>query len=170
MKRNVLIASALALVFAFASLPANAAALKIGAVNLPVLVSKSPQAKKARQQMKSKFSARKKKLEDRHDDLKKKVQRLKRDGSVMSDDARQTLAKQVRDEQRHLKLDQSVYQEDVKEAESKVMQSMRQTFSKVIDDYATSNNYDLILSTGVVYASDPVDITDKILERLKKEN
>jgi outer membrane protein len=34
---------------------------------------------------------------------------------------------------------------------------------------AKEDKYDLIVSDGVIYASDRIDITGKVLERLKKD-
>ena len=39
----------------------------------------------------------------------------------------------------------------------------------IIDDIAKASKFDLVLSDGVVYASDKLDITDKVLARMKKD-
>ena len=158
------------LLFALASvsfaMPA-AADVKIGVVNLARLVSASPQAKRARQNMESKFTARKEELESKQEAFRSDVERLKRDGAVMSDSAREKLEAQIRDQQRRLKLAQDEYNEDVQLAEKKEMESLREDVRAVIDEFAEQQGYDLIVGDAILYANDQVDITNKVLQRLR---
>lgn len=149
---------------------ANAAELKIGVVDLGRLVTSSPQAKRARANMQSKFSSRKDELQGKAETLKTDVNRLKRDGQVMSDAAREKLEGQIRDQQRRLKLLQDEYNDDVQQAEKKEMGNLRKDVREVIDSFAKSKGYDLIVGDGILYASDKVDVTDEVLKRLKDKN
>lgn len=167
MGRKAIAATLLTLAAVMTAVPAGAADLKIGVVNLGKLVSASPQAQRARKNMEQQFASRKEELESKRDKLKSDIERLKRDGSVMSDDARDKLEGQIRDQQRRLKLLQDEYNEDVNKAEKKELESLRDDIRSVIDEFAKENGYDLIVGDGILYASDAVDITSKVLERLK---
>lgn len=149
------------------TVPAQAADLKIGVVNLGRLVVSSPQAQRARQSMEGKFSARKEELESKQESFRSDVERLKRDGQVMSAEAREKLEGQIRDQQRRLKLLQDEYNEDVTLAEQKEMGSLREDIRAVIDTFAKDQGYDLIVGDAVLFASDKVDVTDEVLELLK---
>jgi len=46
---------------------------------------------------------------------------------------------------------------------------LRRRVFEVITDIAKKEKYDLIVSDGVVYANDRIDITAKIVDRLKQE-
>lgn len=141
--------------------------LKIGVVNLARLVTESPQAQRARQNMEGQFASRMEELQERREKLQADVERLKRDGSVMSDEARQKLEDSIRDQQRRLRLAQEEYNEDVQRAEQEEMQALRQDIRDVIDTYAREQGYDLIVGDGILYAGERVDLTDKVLARLK---
>lgn len=141
--------------------------LKIGVVNLARLVTESPQAQRARQNMEGQFASRMEELQERREKLQADVERLKRDGSVMSEEARQKLEDSIRDQQRRLRLAQEEYNEDVQRAEQEEMQALRQDIRDVIDTYAREHDYDLIVGDGILYAGERVDLTDKVLARLK---
>lgn len=141
--------------------------LKIAVVNLPQLVSQSPQAQRARANMEEEFTGRRDDLQSRQEKLREDVQRLRRDGSVMSAEARDQLEQSIRDQQRRLQLEQSEFNEDVQRAEQKAMEGLREDVRAVIQEFAESGNYDLILGDGVLFATEQVDITGQVLERLK---
>lgn len=163
----VALAAAIGLLVAGA---ASAQNLKIGVVDLGRLVQKSPQAQQARAHMKSKFSSRRDKLESQRNKLQSDMKRLKRDGKVMSNDARQKLQDSVRDQQRRLQLAQSEYQDDVRQAEQKELGQLRKKISDVINQFATQYHYDLIVGDGILYADNKVDITNKVLAKLKSSH
>jgi len=151
------------------SMPAAAQEdIKIGVVNLPQLVSASPQAQRAKENMENRFAKRKEDIEKQQEQLQADIDRLKRDGSVMSEDAREKLEDKIRDQQRRLQLAQQEYNEDVSKAERKELEALRDDVRKVIDDFATNNGYDLIVGDGVLYAGDRVNVTQQILARLKE--
>jgi len=163
-------ASIIALVLSLACLwtgVASAQDLKIGVVDLGRLIQESPQAERAKQNMATQFAERKNTIESQANSLRQDADRLTRDGSVMSDDERETLQATVRDRQRELQMTQSKYNDDVSAAEQKEFEQMRADIRDVIDSYADTNGYDIILGDSVLYASDPVDVTDEILSRLK---
>lgn len=160
--------AALAAAVLAAALPASAQQdLKIGVVNLARLVTESPQAERARKNMEGKFAARMEELKEKREKLQSDVERLKRDGSVMSEEARQKLEDSIRDQQRRLRLAQEEYNEDVQRAEQEEMQELRNDIREVIDEFARNGGYDLIVGDGILYASDKVDLTGQVLERLK---
>lgn len=165
--KGIVFAAAMAMGLGMALPAAAAEDLNIGVVNLPRLVTESPQAKRARENMEGQFAERMQELQERREKLQSDVERLKRDGSVMSQEARQKLEDSIRDQQRRLRLAQEEYNEDVQRAEQKEMQSLRGDIREVIDTFARENGYDLIIGDAILYAGEKVDLTDKILERLK---
>lgn len=143
--------------------------LKIGVVDLGRLINDSPQAERAKKNMANQFAERKNVIESKANTLRQDVDRLKRDGSVMSAEQRDQLQGSIRDRQRELQMQQSKYNDDVAGAEQKEFDQMRSDIRDVIDAYAADNDYDLILGDSVLYAADPVDITDEILAQLKEQ-
>lgn len=147
---------------------AHAQQLQIGVVDIGRLINESPQAQRAKTNMADQFAQRKNELEAKTQSLRQDIDRLKRDGSVMSEEARDKLQTSIRDRQRELQMQQSKYNDDVSDAEKKELDRMREDIRGVIDDYAKKHGYDLILGDSVLYATDAVDLTDEILEQLKQ--
>lgn len=141
--------------------------LKIGVVNLGRLVTESPQAERARKNMEGQFAGRMEELKEQREKLQSDVERLKRDGAVMSEEARQKLEDSIRSQQRRLQMAQEEYNEDVQRAEQSEMQDLRDDIRAVIDEFARSEGYDLIIGDGILYAGDKVDLTSQVLSRLK---
>lgn len=141
--------------------------LRIGVVDLARLIKSSPQAKHARTSMAKQFAKRKNALEAASEALQQDMDRLKDDGASMDEDERKTLQTSIRDRQRKLQMRQSEYNDDVTDAEQAEFDAMRDDLRSVIDNYARTNDYDLILGDGVLYSTDAVDVTDEILAELE---
>lgn len=166
--KRIAIAAMAAAVLGMA-LPASAQDqdLKIGVVNLGRLVTESPQAERARKNMEGQFAGRMEELKEQREKLQSDVERLKRDGAVMSEEARQKLEDTIRSQQRRLQRAQEEYNEDVQRAEQSEMQELRDDIRTVIDEFARSEGYDLIIGDGILYAGEKVDLTGQVLSRLK---
>lgn len=166
--KRIAIAAMAAAVLGMA-LPASAQDqdLKIGVVNLGRLVTESPQAERARKNMEGQFAGRMEELKEQREKLQSDVERLKRDGAVMSEEARQKLEDSIRSQQRRLQRAQEEYNEDVQRAEQSEMQELRDDIRTVIDEFARSEGYDLIIGDGILYAGEKVDLTGQVLSRLK---
>jgi len=59
--------------------------------------------------------------------------------------------------------------EDIDLRRREEITKLQNKVTSVIEDLGTKEKYDLILYTGVAYASDAVNITPKILEALSKD-
>lgn len=148
---------------------ASAQDLKIGVVNLSQLVRQSPQAEHARKQMHEKFSDRKQAIKQKMQALKSDIKRLKRDGGVMSKQARQKLQESIKDQKRLLEIKRSNYKDDVQGAERKLLKDLRKQLADAIQQYAKDFNYDLIVGQGVLYATDSINVTGRLLQRLRAQ-
>lgn len=85
----------------------------------------------------------------------------------MSEGDRDDLQNDIRDRRRELQMQRSKYNDDVADAERKEFEQMREDILDVINQYASDNDYDLILGDGVLYTSDTADVTDEILAELE---
>lgn len=143
--------------------------IKIGVVNLGKLVRASPQAQQARENLEAQFADRKKALQELAQELQADIKRLKRDGKVMSKQAREQLAESIRDQQRRLEIKRSNYKADLRRAEQEQLAQIRKALAQAIQQYAEDFNYDLIIGQGVLYATDAVNITERLLQRLEAQ-
>ncbi len=160
------ILSLIALPLLLAAGVAYGADYKIGFVNTERLFREAAPAKRAQQKLEKEFSARdaeKQKLSKQVRDLQSQ---LDRDGATMGESERRNkerdLANQMRDLQR---MDREM-REDLNIRRNEELSSVQERANKVIMQIAEAEKYDLIIQDPVVFASQRVDITDKVIKAL----
>lgn len=145
----------------------HAADLKVGVVNASVVLDKSPQKAQALSTLEKEFSTRSKALEKKHKDLLAAQQRLSKDGAILSAEERKAKERDLLSDQRELKRLQDEYSEDLSIRRNEELRKLEQEIAKTIVELAKKEAYDVVLYQGVIYASDKVDLTDKVLDMLK---
>ncbi len=149
---------------------APTAELKIGFVNAAKILDKAPQADLARSQLAQEFALRDQKLVEKQKTIKVKEENLARDERLLSDSERRRLERDILVEKRALKRDLDEFREDYNiRRNEELIKLQRQVFEAIVS-LAKEEGFDLIVNDGaVIYASDQVDITDKVLERLSEK-
>lgn len=151
------------------ALPGVASAeLKIGVVNAIKILEGAPQAEAARKQLEKEFASRDRDLVARQKTIKEMEDRLAREGATMSEAEARKLERDIVSKRRDLKRDQDEFREDVNLRRNEEFGKIQKEIVQSIQDVAKSEGYDLILGEGVIYASDKTDITNAVLERLRK--
>ncbi len=140
----------------------------IGVVNINKLMENAPQARAASESMKSRFSEREKALLAERDAIRKLEEKYTRDADVMSREEKAALEQKIRERLRKFKRDSDAFAEDFSIARNEVLNKIQDDVYKAIVDVAEREKFDLIVSESVLYASKRVDITDKVLARLKE--
>jgi len=143
------------------------AELKIGFVNVPKVLSEAPQAKKAKKEMEREFSPRQKRLQASAKEIRKLEDQLRKDGPVMSSAARKKLENSIIKKSREAKRTEEELREDLNIRRNDVLGKLQKQIFKAMASIAEEGNYDLLLTDGVVYASEAVDVTAQIQEKLK---
>lgn len=150
-------------------LPALALAeVKVGFVNTVKLMEEAPQAKAAISKMEAEFAPREKELVALQREIKQAEDKLSRDSAVMSDSERGKLERDLVSQKRDFKRSQDEFREDLNIRRNEELSKLQRRLYDAIVDLAKAENYDLIVSEGVVYASTSIDITDAVLASLKK--
>lgn len=148
---------------------AQAQDLKIGVVSIAKLVNEAPQAKSVEKSMRQRFADREAKLAGEQQAIGKLKERLERDGPTMTAAQSSKLEKEFRDRSRELKRSVDDFNEDFNIAMNEERGKLLREITAAIETYAKKEKYDLVLSKEGIYASGRVDITDKILQRLKEQ-
>jgi len=149
---------------------AGAAELKIGVVNTAQLLQEAPQAQSSSKSLENEFAPRERKLLESQKEIKEKEERLMRDSAVMSESERRKAERDLLSMRRDLKRSQDEFREDLNIRRNEELGKLQRIISKIIDDLAKEKGFDLILGENVIYATDRIDITRQILDRLDKEN
>ena len=143
--------------------------LKVGFVNAAKVLEQAPQADDARASLEKEFSPRDKSLLNTQKEIRALEDKLTRDGAIMSESERNKLERDIVSRKRDLKRGQEEFREDLNIRRNESFDKLRRRVYEVIVDIAKKEKYDLIVSDGVVYADNRIDITDKVVARLKQE-
>ena len=141
---------------------------KIGFVDTVKLLESAPQAKSAQSKIESEFAPREKELVAIQREIKKLEDDLSRDGAVMSESERTKQERNVLAKRRDLKRSQEEFRDDLNIRRNEVLAKLQKDMFQAVVSLAKEQNFDLIMSQGVVYSSDKVDITDSVLKKLQK--
>lgn len=165
---NKLLKPLLALMLMIGVSPVLAADYKIGFVHATKLLEQAPQAKNASAKLDEEFSAREQELVLAKKRLKQLEEELVRDGGVMDAERQTALERDVVARRREIKRAQDDLREDFNLRRNQELSKLQKQIRKIILAMAKEEKFDLIVSDGVVYASDAVNVTDMVLERLKQ--
>ena len=95
-------------------------------------------------------------------------EKLARDASVMSESEVKRLKRDILARQRKLKNAQAEFREDFNLRRNEEFNKLRRQVAEVVRALGKEENIDLIISDGVVYFSKRVDISERVLERLRE--
>ena len=157
---------AVALLFVITG-PATAQELKIGVVNVPVLMERAPQAKLAMDALQEEFAPRQRELVALQTDLQKRAEQFQRDIEVMGEEERRNAERDLRRDERELVQNQQELQEDAGQRRNEELGKLQRELLAEVQAYSTAQGYDLIVSEGVLYFSASIDITEQVLNGLK---
>ena len=132
-----------------------------------MLLDKAPQAEAARKQLEKEFSARERELVENQKAAQALEQKLSREGAAMSEAERSRQERELNRRMRELQRQQAEFRDDLNLSKNEELAKLQRTVFQVINEMAKAEDYDLILSDGVVYAGPNVDITNKVLDRLQ---
>ncbi|MEA5444396.1 OmpH family outer membrane protein [Gammaproteobacteria bacterium AB-CW1] len=159
----------LTFVLAMALAPMVALAdVSVGYVDVGRVMEQSPQAQNLSQQLQREFEPAQSEMREYQSRAQELQNRLERDADVMSEDERRDIEREVRDIQRTLQRMQSDLAEDFNARRNEALGSLQRLIMSEVQTYARDNGLDLVVGEGVFYASSQVDITDAVLERLRR--
>jgi len=156
----------IALVCAFA-LPASAQELKIGVVNVPLLMDRAPQTKAAMDALQEEFAPRQREFAARALELEELNTKMQKDAAVMGETERRNADKQLRDLQREVARLQTEFQEDLNLRQNEELGNLQRSLLAEVQTYAQTQGFDLVVGDGVLYASPTVNITDDVLRAIE---
>ncbi len=155
---------------AAAAVPGSETNLKIAVVDMRMVIDNSPQMKAAADSLRKEFKPRQDKIVAAQQALQKDQDKLKRDGSVMSQSDSDALQAQIGTESRDLQRMQEDYMQDLRTAQQTAMQSFLTSVDAVVQKMTQKNGYDLILRRDTVaYASPRTDITQQVIAALNQK-
>ncbi len=140
---------------------------KIGFVNTGTVLREAPQARRVEERLKAEFEAREKVLKAKQEELFEIESKLKSEGDIMSPAARRKLERELRLKLSQLKFEQQEFREDQNLRRNEEIRNLQTVIAAALKRLGDEEKFDLILTEGVSYVSDAIDVTPRIIQMLK---
>jgi len=152
-------------------LAAQAQALdyKIGVVDPERVIEESPQYEAARQALQEEVADRERALREQQAKLDELKKNLERDAALMSEEELARLQNDIRNRDRKVKYAKAEFQEDFALRQNELRTRLIAQVREVVQELAKEQKIDLIVSEGVVYFSERVDMSAQVIERLQSK-
>lgn len=144
----------------------SAAELKIGFVNVPKVLEKAPQAESAKKRLEKEFAPRDKSLVAQQKELQALQEKITRDSAVMSESQRRDLEKDLVAKEREAKRAQQEFSEDFNLRRNEELGKLQRRIVESIRELAKEENFDLLLTDGVIFAAEQLDVTAQVQKKL----
>jgi outer membrane protein len=149
------------------TVPAMAQEMKIGVVNVPVLMDRAPQAKVAMDALQEEFAPRQREILAKQKEYEELGAKVQRDIQVMGETERRNAENDLRNMQREVTRLQNEFREDLNLRRNEELGSLQRALLQEVQTYAKSMGFDLVVGDGVLYASDAVNITENVLRAME---
>lgn len=146
----------------------DGAALRIGYVDMKRLLDNAPQVVAGRTKLEQEFAARDHALvadEKRLEELRSRVQR---EEAIMTRESGDALKREANALDRAIRRQRDELRTQLKTRADQELDRSWQQINNAVVEFARERGYDLIIPSPVVYASSRADVTDAVLERLRR--
>ena len=149
------------------TVPAVAQEMKLGVVNVPVLMEQAPQARVAMAALEEEFQPRSRTILAKQTEFQELSDKVQRDIAVMGETERRNAEQDLRDLQREVTRLQTEFQEDLNRRRNEELGKLQRSLLKEVQDYAEAAGFDLVVGDGVLYASEAANITENVLRAME---
>ena len=137
---------------------------RIGYVDMKRLLDNAPQVVAGRRKLEREFAARDTALKADE----QRLAELHRKQATLAKDEADALQREIDALDRSIKRTRETMRAELKTRGDQELDKSWREINEAVVDFAREQGYDLIVPSPVVYASPRVDITDRILERLRR--
>ncbi|STX50544.1 outer membrane protein OmpH [Legionella busanensis] len=156
-----------AILMCLGTLTAFADEAKIAIVDLQKIMQTSNQMKSIQQKLEKEFKPRRDKLVAMEDDLKKDMEKFKRDSAIMSQSQKKELEKKIVANQQRFEREGQQYQQELSTAHNEAMEDLYAKIRKAISKIAENSKYDLVLQKDAApFSTSKLDITEQVVKEI----
>jgi len=145
------------------------AELKIGFVQVDKILQEAPQTIESNKKLEKEFSSRTDKLKSDVKSLKEREGSFTKDVLTMKESEREAKEKALSQVRVDVQRKERELREDINIRRNEELAGLQEQINKAVTSVAKAESFDLVLYNGVAYASEKIDITDKILKSLGKK-
>lgn len=143
------------------------AEMKVGVIDLAQLLREAPQARALRESLEADLEQRKRMLAREETAFTQKQEDFDRNVQTLSPERREQMERELLAAQRELIRKRRQFEEELQARRMEGLREIDRNVSRVIRDLAEREGFDLILSEGVLYASQRMDITAQVIQELQ---
>jgi outer membrane protein len=151
------------------AISAGAAELKVGYVQVDKILQEAPQTIESGKKLEREFSPRSQELERMSKQIKDLEAALDKEGLTISESERRNKERDVQNIKIEFQRKQRELREDINLRKNEELGSLQDRINKAVQSVSEAEGYDLVVYSGVAYASKKIDITDKVLKLLGKK-
>lgn len=166
--KNLVLTSLLTFVLTV-SFYTQGAELKVGYVQVDKILQDAPQTAESGKKLEREFSPRSQELDRMSKQIKELEAVLDKDGLTLSEADRRNKERDVQNIKIEFQRKQRELREDINLRKNEELGSLQDRINKAVQSVSEAEGYDLVVYSGVAYASKKIDITDKVLKLLGKK-
>ena len=151
------------------TISAQSAELKVGYVQVDKILQEAPQTAESGKKLEKEFSPRSQELDRMAKQIKDLETALDKDGLTITEADRRSKERDVQNIKTEFQRKQRELREDINLRKNEELGSLQDRINKAVQSVAKAENYDLVMYSGVAYAADKIDLTDKVLKLLGKK-
>ena len=148
--------------------PINAHSIKIGYIDVEKVINNLSQYQQENNVLIQQFEPKKQQLLDlfKHIELLKK--NLNNVEANVSNETYQKELEKIRELEISFQTDTELWQQQLNQEKRESLQKIETMINLVIEKFATSENYDLIIYQNAAFVSDQVNITNQIISKIEE--
>lgn len=154
-------------IMVFSTASFSASGVKLGVVNVALLLEQAPQAKLATASLEKEFSPQQSELKSLAGNLEKKQANYQKNKTVMSDAQKVGKEREISMLTREIQRRRNDVQELLNLRRNEELAKLQKIVNDAIKEIGKKQGFDLILYEGIAYTNKRIDITNDVLKHLK---
>lgn len=142
---------------------------RIGYVDMKRLLDEAPQVDAGRSKLSREFENRNDELRAMEERLEQMEQRLRRESATLTEEQRVNLEWEIRSLRREINTTRQQLTDDLNIRLNEELARVDDEIQKAIQAIAEDQEFDLVLSSPVEFASERINLTDQVLARLRQQ-
>jgi outer membrane protein len=148
-------------------------ATKVAVISIQGAIAGTKEGQQASRELDAKVQPRQKEFDQRQTELAQLEDQLNKGSSVLNEDKRNQLVRDIDQKKKKLERDISDAKEEFSAEQQRLLQNLGSRMLVLIEKYAKDNGYVLVLdvsnpNTPILYFSSAIDITQDIIARYDK--
>ena len=146
----------------------NAHSIKIGYIDVEKVINNSSQYQQENNALILQFEPKKQQLLDLFNHIELLKNNLNNVETTVSNEIYQKELEKIRELEISFQTNTELWQQQLNQKKRESLQKIEAMINRAIEEFAVSENYDLILYQNAAFASEDVNISNKIISKIKE--